>query len=73
MFKKRLMKKLMDWYVSSYIIEDVVFTNAVKLQLPTSMKTHPVVNVSRVVWYKEQVKEQKAKKVKLVKIERVEE
>jgi len=30
-FKERLAKKLVDWYVSSYIIDKIVFTNAVKL------------------------------------------
>ena len=30
-FKKRLVKKLVDWYISSYIIERVVSTNTVKL------------------------------------------
>ena len=30
-FKERLVKKLVDHYVGLYIIEEVVFTNAVKL------------------------------------------
>jgi len=54
-FKERPAKKLVDQYVGPYTIEEVVYTNAVKLQLPTSMRIHPVVNVSRVVRYKEQV------------------
>ena len=45
-FKKRLAKKLVDQYVGLYIINEIVFTNAVKLQLPTSMKIHLVINVS---------------------------
>ena len=48
-FKERLVKKLIDRYVSPYIIEKVVSTNAVKLQLQTSMRIHLVVNVSRIV------------------------
>jgi len=48
-FKEQLTKKLMDQYISSYIIDKIVFTNTVKLQLPTSMRIHPVVNISRVV------------------------
>ena len=36
----------MNQYVSPYSIEEVVFTNVVKLQLPTSMRIHLVVNVS---------------------------
>ena len=48
-FKERPAKKLVDRYVGPYIIEEVVSTNIVKLRLPTSMRIHPVVNVSRIV------------------------
>jgi len=44
-FKEWLAKKLVDWYIGSYIIDKVVFTNTIKLQLPTSIKIHPVVNI----------------------------
>jgi len=54
-FKKRLVKKLVDQCVGLYLIDEVVFTNAVKLQLPTSMRIHLVVNISQIVWYREQV------------------
>jgi len=70
-FKKQPAKKLVDWYVGPYIIDGVVSTNAVKLWLPILMRLHLVVNISRVVCYKEQVKEQKIKEVKLVEIEGV--
>jgi len=56
MFKERLARKLVDQYVGPYTIEEVVSTNVVKLQLPTSMRIHPVVNISQIVRYKEQVK-----------------
>ena len=46
MFKKRPVKKLVDWYVGPYTIDEVVSTNVVKLQLPTLMRIHLVVNVS---------------------------
>ena len=72
-FKERPAKKLVDWYVGSYTIEKVVSTNAVKLQLPTSIRTYPVVNISRVVQYKEQVEGQKRKEVKPIEVEEVEE
>ena len=49
MFKERPAKKLVDQYVSLYIIDEIVSTNAIRLQLPTSMRIHPVVNVSQVV------------------------
>ena len=48
-FKERLAKKLVDRYIGLYTIEEVVSTNVVKLQLPTSMRIHPVVNISQVV------------------------
>jgi len=58
-FKERPTKKLMERYVGPYAIEEVVSSNAVKLRLPSSMRIHPVVNVSQIVRYKEQVKGQK--------------
>jgi len=48
-FKERLAKKLVDRYVGPYIIDEVLSTNVVKLQLPTSMRIHLVVNVSQVL------------------------
>ena len=71
-FKERLVKKLVDWYVGPYIIDEVIYTNVVKLQLPTLMRIYLVVNVSWVVWYREQVEGQKVEEVKLVEVEEVE-
>jgi len=45
-FKKRLVKKLVDPYVGSYFIDKIVSTNVVKLQLSTSMRIHLVMNDS---------------------------
>ena len=45
-FKKRLVRKLVDQYVGLYIIEKVISTNTVKLQLPTLIKIHLVINIS---------------------------
>jgi len=45
-FKERPAKKLVDQYVGPYTIEKVVFTNTVKLRLPTLMRIHLVINVS---------------------------
>ena len=72
-FKERPSKKLMERYVGPYAIEEVVSSNVVKLRLPSSMRIHPVVNVSRIVRYKEQIKEQKKEEGKLVEVEGVEE
>ena len=48
-FKEWLAKKLVDQYIGLYIINKIVSTNAVKLQLPTLMRIHLVVNVNWVV------------------------
>jgi len=72
-FKERPVKKLVDRYIGPYTIEEVVSTNAVKLRLPTSMRIHPVVNVSQIVRYKEQVEEQKKEEGKPIEIEGVKE
>ena len=71
-FKERPSKKLTERYVGPYVIEEVVSSNAVKLRLLSSMRIHLVVNVSQIVRYKEQVKEQKKEEGKLVEVKRVE-
>jgi len=58
---------------SPYTIEEVISTNTVKLQLPTSMRIHPVVNVSQIVRYKEQVDGQKKEEGKPIEVEGVKE
>ena len=45
-FKERPVWKLVKRYVGPYEIEEVVLTNVVKLQLPSSMRIYLVVNVS---------------------------
>ena len=72
-FKERLERKLVDQYVGPYIIEEVVSTNVIKLQLLTSMRIHPVVNVSQIAHYKEQVEEQKKKEAKPIEVKGVKE
>jgi len=72
-FKERLVRKLVDRYVGPYTIEEVVSTNVVKLQLPTSMRIHLVVNVSQIVRYKKQVEGQKKEEGKPIEIEGVKE
>ena len=52
-FKERPTKKLTERYVGPYAIEEVVLSNVVKLRLPSLMRIHLVVNVSRIVCYKE--------------------
>ena len=45
-FKERPSKKLTERYMGPYAIEEVVSSNTVKLQLPSSMRIYLVVNVS---------------------------
>ena len=72
-FKERLVKKLTEKYIEPYIVEKVVSKNMVKLKLLASMRIHLVVNISRVVRYREPVKEQKVEEPKPVKVDRVKE
>ena len=41
------------------MVRKIVSENAVELELPASLKIHPVVNVRRIVKYREQVEGQK--------------
>ena len=71
-FKERLVKKLIKRCVRLYImVEEVISKNAVKLKLLVSMRIHPVVNISRVVRYRELIKRQKVKEPKPIEVNRV--
>jgi len=72
-FKERPVKKLTERYVGPYAVEKVMSKNAAKLKLPASIRIHPVVNVSRIVRYRELVKGHKMEKLKLVEVNRMEE
>jgi len=72
-FKERPAKKLTERYMGPYEIEEVVSKNAVKLKLLVSMRIHPVVNISRIVRYKELVKRQRVEGPKPIEVEGVEE
>ena len=72
-FKERPARKLVDQYVGPYTIKEMVSTNTVKLWLPISMRIHPVVNVSQIVQYKEQVEGQEKEKEKPIETKGVEE
>jgi len=49
----------MEQFVDPYKVKRVVSTNAIELKLPSTIKIHPVVNISRVQLYKPQVEGQK--------------
>jgi len=48
---KRAMKKLMEKFIGPCVVRNIVSENMVKLELPTSLRIHPVVNVRRIVKY----------------------
>ena len=56
-----------------YKVKGIISSNAIELELPKSIKIHPVVNVSRVQLYKPQVEGQKKILPKLLIIEGQEE
>jgi len=56
---KRATKKLTEKFIGPYVVKKIVSENVVKLELPASLRVHPVVNVRRLVKYKEQVEGQK--------------
>jgi len=52
---ERRTEKLTERFVSPYKIKEIVLLNAVKLELPSTVRIHPVVNISRIRRYVEQV------------------
>ena len=72
MFTEKPVKKLIEKYIGPYIVEEIVLKNVVKLKLMASMRIHPVVNVSRVLRYRESIKRQKVKELKPVEVDEVE-
>jgi len=71
--EERRTEKLTERFVGPYKIKKVISTNAVELELPRTIRIHPVVNVSRVRKYKEQVRGQRKQPTPPVIIEGEEE
>jgi len=71
--KVRRSEKLMEHFVGPYKIKEIISSNAVELELPKSIKIHPIVNVSRIRLYKPQMEGQKKIPLKPVIIEGEEE
>ena len=69
----RRTEKLTERFVGSYKVQKIVLLNAVKLELPSTVKIHLVVNVSRIQHYVEQVEEQRKEQPAPVIIEGEEE
>jgi len=69
----RRIEKLMERFVGPYKVKKIVLANTVELELSSTIKIHPVVNVSRICRYIEQVEGQRKEQLTLVIIEGEEE
>ena len=54
----RQLEKLTERFVGPYKVKTIISSNAVKLELPSTVKIYPIVNVSRIRRYTSQVKGQ---------------
>jgi len=70
---RRRTEKLIERFVGPYKIKEIVSSNVVKLELPSTVRIHLVVNISRIRQYVEQVEGQKKEQPALVIIKEEEE
>ena len=70
---RRRTEKLTERFVGPYKVRKIISSNMVKLELPSTVKIHLVVNVSRIRQYVEQVERQKKERPAPVIIEGEEE
>ena len=70
---RRRTEKLIKRFVDSYKIKKIISMNVVELELPSTIRIHPVVNVSRICRYVGQVEGQRKEQPALVIIEGKEE
>jgi len=52
-------KKFTEYFVGPYKVKAIISSNAIELELPSTIKIHLVVNISRVQKYKSQVEGQR--------------
>ena len=69
----RRSEKLTEWFVGPYRVKKIILANAVELNLSSTIKIHPVVNISRIRKYTSQVDGQRKETPKPVIIEGEEE
>ena len=50
---KRATKKLTEKFIGPYVVRNIVSENAIELELPALLRIHLVVNVRRIVKYRE--------------------
>ena len=68
----RRTEKLTERFIGSYRIKKIISLNTVELELPSTVKIHSVVNVSRIQRYVGQVERQRKEQLAPVVIEREE-
>jgi len=61
--------KLTERFIGPYRVKGIISLNAIELDLPSSVRIHSVVNVSRIHRYRDQVKGQKVTPPPLVEIQ----
>jgi len=66
---RRRTEKLTERFVGPYKVKKIVSSNAIELELPKTVKIHPVVNVSRIHRYVGQVEGQRREQLAPVIIE----
>ena len=65
----REIKKLIEKFVRSYKIKKIILENVVELELLVLIKIYPVVNMSKIALYQEQIEGQKKISSLLVEID----
>ena len=53
--QERRSEKLTERFVGPYQVKKIISKNTIELDLPSTVKIHPVVNVSRVHRYRDQI------------------
>ena len=51
--QRRQSEKLIERFVGPYKVKRIILTNTVELELPSSIKIHLVINISRVQKYRD--------------------
>jgi len=69
----RRAEKLTERFVGPYRIKKIISSNAVELKLPSTVKIHSIVNISRIQRYVGQIEGQRKEQPTPVIIEREEE
>jgi len=69
----RRTEKLIERFIGPYKVKKIVLVNVVELELPSTIRIHPVINVSRIHRYIEQVEGQRKEQLAPVIIKEEEE